>query len=81
MKTFLRKELTIFSWRAEEAAFAIVVSIVSSEDSDGYDRFLKNIQPKLVIKCNSTYIRPCRMIAELHMLILYFFIILGFNKV
>ena len=28
------------SWRAEEAAFAIVVAIASNEDSEEYDRFL-----------------------------------------
>jgi len=35
------------SWRAEEAAFAIVVAIASNEDSEEYDRFLISIRQVL----------------------------------
>jgi len=39
--------MLMFSWRAEEAAFGILVAVVSSEESDEYDRFLRNVRPAL----------------------------------
>ena len=39
--------LIIISWRAEEAVFTIVVAVVSNEDSEEYDRFLKSTRQML----------------------------------
>jgi hypothetical protein len=72
-----RKELTIFSWRAEEAAFAIVVAIVSSEDSDEYDGFLKQFRPKLVnaMRSPSILFPSCSVTNEIPLLLRVLFLL------
>ena len=47
MKSMSWKDHANNSWRAEEAAFAIVVAIASNEDSEEYDRFLISIRQVL----------------------------------
>jgi len=42
-----KDDANINSWRAEEAVFTIVVAVVSNEDSEEYDRFLKSTRQML----------------------------------